>query len=380
MNRSSTHSIAIGAVVALASVFSSTAQAATATFSWSANPDGDGVVGYKLYYDTDSGQPYEGTQANEGPSPIDIPVSSLTDPSTPEVTITGLPSCTHFYFALTAYNASDESDLTDEIEATLVAKPEDVSVSPTGPNSLQVSWSTLPSDDEGEIPTYRLYYDIDAGEPYEGQNATEGASPVEMLSSSLSDPATPSFMLTGLTASTTHYIGVASVCDDDTEKLSDEATGDTLSGSAGSSGQGGSGGSAGSSGQGGSAGGSAGAAGSGAEAGAGGETGGTGGGTVQTGGTAGATASGGTAGQTAGSASTDESGEDSGCSCRVHKSPSSTPSILVWLAASSLFLRRTGKSNRRSTPCHCSSSACPAESHLASSLRQLRQPTVDLRR
>jgi len=48
------------------------ARAAEVDLAWDANTDPT-IVGYKLYYATHAGAPYDGTGANEGPSPIDIP-------------------------------------------------------------------------------------------------------------------------------------------------------------------------------------------------------------------------------------------------------------------------------------------------------------------
>ncbi|KPJ72282.1 hypothetical protein AMJ52_06820, partial [candidate division TA06 bacterium DG_78] len=58
-----------------------------------------GAVGYKVYYDSDaSGPPYSGTDANEGPSPIDVgDVTSFQ--------LSGLTSEIPYYIAITAYDS-----------------------------------------------------------------------------------------------------------------------------------------------------------------------------------------------------------------------------------------------------------------------------------
>lgn len=78
------------------------------SFSWSAN-EGQ-VDGYKLYYKKGgiAGPPFDGNEAYEGVSPINI--AGLTS-----FTITGLEDNTTYHFALTAYSSADESDFTDII-------------------------------------------------------------------------------------------------------------------------------------------------------------------------------------------------------------------------------------------------------------------------
>ena len=87
----------------LVCIFSScSAFAKEYTFSWSANPEP--VSGYKLYYKKGgtAGPPFNGTKADDGPSPIDVgKVTSYT--------ITGLQPNTTYYFALKAYTGTKES-------------------------------------------------------------------------------------------------------------------------------------------------------------------------------------------------------------------------------------------------------------------------------
>ncbi|PHR28852.1 MAG: hypothetical protein COA36_06030, partial [Desulfotalea sp.] len=117
-------------------------------FSWSAN--GEPVQGYKLYYKKagSAGPPFAGTDANEGVSPIDLgKVTSFT--------VTGLEDNTTYRFALTAYNGSEESDLTDVITVfpELTPLAANVSVnSQTGEAPLTVNFNGSAST--GSIATY----------------------------------------------------------------------------------------------------------------------------------------------------------------------------------------------------------------------------------
>lgn len=72
------------------------------SFVWLANPEP--VDGYKLYYkkSTVSGPPFDGTEALEGPSPINVGKKTA-------FTITGLEDNRTYYFALTAYSGNEES-------------------------------------------------------------------------------------------------------------------------------------------------------------------------------------------------------------------------------------------------------------------------------
>lgn len=83
--------------------------AATVTLEWDLpSQDSDLVAGYLLYYGEGSGPPYEGTEANEGPSPIDV-----GDVTT--FTVAGLDDTRSYFFAVTAYNAEGlESDYSNE--------------------------------------------------------------------------------------------------------------------------------------------------------------------------------------------------------------------------------------------------------------------------
>jgi PKD repeat protein len=79
--------------------FSANVWGKTVTLSWDASPSA--VSGYKVYYDAGSSvAPLDGIGAAEGSSPIDVG-NVLT------YTVTGLPDAEEHYFAVTAYDASN---------------------------------------------------------------------------------------------------------------------------------------------------------------------------------------------------------------------------------------------------------------------------------
>ena len=87
----------------------------TLNLSWSKVADSD-LGGYKIYYDSDqSGPTYDGIGADQGSSPIVVPVSELLDQSEPTYNISSLNSGVMYYFAVTAYDtAGNESGYSNE--------------------------------------------------------------------------------------------------------------------------------------------------------------------------------------------------------------------------------------------------------------------------
>jgi len=83
---------------------------------------GVGATSYRIYYDTDSGPPYQGTGANQGASPIEIVLDSTL---TKTVTLTGLTTGVTYYFAVKGYNSNsnEESNYSLEVSATPVNSP-----------------------------------------------------------------------------------------------------------------------------------------------------------------------------------------------------------------------------------------------------------------
>jgi hypothetical protein len=88
--------------------------AAEVTLAWDANTEPD-LIGYKIYYDTSPGDPYYGTDADQGISPITVLIDDLEEPKNPKFTLTGLSNNEDYYFALTAFdNENLESGFSNE--------------------------------------------------------------------------------------------------------------------------------------------------------------------------------------------------------------------------------------------------------------------------
>jgi PKD repeat protein len=96
--------------------FTNVASAVDITLAWDANIESD-LAGYFIYYRTNfMGLPDGGTGAQEGDSPILIPLEALTDPNYPEYTIHGLTDTDTYFLVATAYNAEDyESGYSNEV-------------------------------------------------------------------------------------------------------------------------------------------------------------------------------------------------------------------------------------------------------------------------
>jgi hypothetical protein len=77
--------------------------AAEVTLAWDANTESD-LMGYKIYYDTSPGDPYDGTDAAQGISPIIVLREDLDDRDNPRFTLTGLNENEDYYFILTAFD------------------------------------------------------------------------------------------------------------------------------------------------------------------------------------------------------------------------------------------------------------------------------------
>jgi hypothetical protein len=90
-------------------------QARDITLAWDANSEPN-LRGYKIYYKSGlSGEPYGGTDADQGNSPITLPIENLADPNNPEYTLSGLHDNEVYFFRATAYNDQEqESEYSNE--------------------------------------------------------------------------------------------------------------------------------------------------------------------------------------------------------------------------------------------------------------------------
>lgn len=141
------------------------AQAGTVTLQWDKNTDSS-VVGYKIYYKTNtSGAPYDGAGLDQGPSPITVRSEDLSDPTLPEVGLTGFQAGQTYYFAATAFTSDDESDYSNEVS---FENPEDT-LNPSAPQGLNanslnssniiISWRAATDNGGSGIAEYEVFRD-----------------------------------------------------------------------------------------------------------------------------------------------------------------------------------------------------------------------------
>ena len=71
-----------------------------------------GATDYTIYYATHTGSPYNGTGANQGPSPIDAGTSTIFQ-------VSGLQQCVPYYFAVQGTNSTGSGGLSNECKIIL---------------------------------------------------------------------------------------------------------------------------------------------------------------------------------------------------------------------------------------------------------------------
>jgi hypothetical protein len=99
------------------------------TLAWDANSETD-LAGYKIYYGTRAGGPYNAANSSDGASPIIVLLGSLMNPANPEFTVHGLQDGT-YYFVATAFDLGGlESSYSNEVSVQAANPP---SAPPTNP-------------------------------------------------------------------------------------------------------------------------------------------------------------------------------------------------------------------------------------------------------
>lgn len=144
-------------VVALLALFLyltiATAYSQDVTLSWDPSPSSS-VTGYKVYYkEGDQSLPFDGVDAENGISPIDV--GDRLDAA-----LTGLLDGETYYFAVTAYDAQGNESAYSNIVSSrwapkLLAPGEN---STAEPYPVMFDWEDAPVDMQ---VTYRLYYGTD---------------------------------------------------------------------------------------------------------------------------------------------------------------------------------------------------------------------------
>jgi hypothetical protein len=193
-------------LVAILFFFATPAYALDVTLQWDANQDT--VTGYYIYYRVGSSgggvlSNYNGTGADQGNSPIDMPLSLDENPDLDivEFTVTDLPNGETYYFVVTAYNNDvvlSESSASNEVSsdapppadttAPIISNIQATSITDT---SAVITWTTDETSDS------EVQYGTAPGSYPSSENNTS------MVTSH-------SINLTGLSQNTTYYYRVRS--------------------------------------------------------------------------------------------------------------------------------------------------------------------------
>jgi hypothetical protein len=140
-----------GIAFALVMGIAAAAHAMDVTLGWNANTETN-LGGYKIYYGTTQGGPYNGTGSSNGTSPITVPLNSLSNPGSPEFTVHGLPDG-KYYFVVTAFSTEGlESGYSNEVYTESSPSSPTSSTNPT--NSAPVLSSLEVNGQTGSTPVY----------------------------------------------------------------------------------------------------------------------------------------------------------------------------------------------------------------------------------
>ena len=161
-------------IVSLFLCFKATSYAADVTLQWDANTEPD-LAGYKIHYDTNSGEPYAPDAADyaaQGSSPVTVQIGDLSDPNDPGYTLTGLDEGKGYFFAVTAYDDEGlESEYSNEAATCSVAAPLVTGETPTNDTTPTWTWSSGEGEGSG---TYR--YKLDNSDLASGATETTETS------------------------------------------------------------------------------------------------------------------------------------------------------------------------------------------------------------
>ncbi len=128
--------------VAILLMFSPYSFSEEVTLDWAANTEPE-LLGYYIYYKPDTCcAPYQGTGADQGNSPIQVPLSQIADPGNPEFLISGLDDNRAYYFVISAYDGEEESGYSNEVKIKapqIVSQPVPTYLSN---NAVTIEWKT----------------------------------------------------------------------------------------------------------------------------------------------------------------------------------------------------------------------------------------------
>lgn len=200
-------STALG-VLALVVLLGNTQVGRAAEVSVSMDPVSSGSVrGFRVHYDGDNAQaPFEGTFAQEGPSPVDFPLDALNRDG-PTLTL-AVPTCTYVYLGIATYDLDGEDSELALLEGTAINPPRSVVAYAAGEGKLIVRWRGLLGNDSGQLGGYRIHYDRDDEAPYQGTGADQGDSPIVV------GPDSTYLELSGLPVGDTVHVVVEAYCAD----------------------------------------------------------------------------------------------------------------------------------------------------------------------
>lgn len=195
------------------------------SFSWSPNAAAQHVTGYRFYYATHTGPPYDGKGADQGDSPIEISGSKLVLEEDEDhhksyhFKISGLPPCATIYVAMTAFDAKgQESDFTEEHSIDVSYKLERFSAQATSLDTLRVSWDAPPAGFRDLIAGYTLYYEISSYP--KPDPALQFSQSVDLAPSEFVGKKDPTTLLDGLPQGSWVHLAIAALCPSGTSTLS----------------------------------------------------------------------------------------------------------------------------------------------------------------